>query len=87
MIIQIVADELDFHLWYEYLSELQEAENKDQFPPRFKVKLNCLNPSDPNTLDLTYKIDVIRNGEKDRCLSLNVFILGSRTIQPGLVML
>jgi len=82
--MQIVAEELNFRFWYDVLPDLLEAEKKDEFPPRFKVKLNCYNPSNSNTLDLKYNIGIKKNGDMDRFLSLNVFILGTnKAMQKG----
>lgn len=83
--MQISTEEINFRLWYDFLSELEEAENKDEFPPRFKIKLNCYTPLDPNTLDLRYKICIKKIGEEDRYLSLNVFIShDNRSLPKGL---
>ena len=72
--MQILAEEINFRNWYENPSELEEAENNDVFPPRFKIKLNCHTPLNPNILDLHYCICIKKIGEKNRYLHLNVFV-------------
>ena len=78
----IVAEQLNF----QDLSSLNEAESKDQFPPRFKVKISWSNRSDNiKTLNLNYKICHKSPWKMDSYLSLNVFIPGYQpmhTIEP-----
>ena len=85
-LIQIFAKEMNFRLWYETFFDLMKAEDKDQFPPRFKIKLNCHNPLDSTMLDLQCNISCIKaNGHIDR-YSLNIFVLGSsKAFKKGLI--
>ena len=72
--MQILTEEIDYRLWYDVPSELEKAENDDEYPPRFKLKLNCHNPLDPKVLDYCYSICVKRLEKVNRYLSFNVFI-------------
>ena len=76
---------LDFWKWD--LSALRENEDEGQYPPYFRIKLNCYNPSDPALLDLDCKICAENNGEKQGSLSFNVFIPGSKPPQQGTYLL
>ena len=47
--------------------------DEGQYPPYFRIKLNCYNPSDPAKLDLDCKVCAIKNDKEEKCLSFNVF--------------
>ena len=73
MYLQISADALNFRLWYESLDHLQIDEEKDLFPPCFKLKVinKDYNPSQLN-LVYKYKICIQSKKREDKHLTLNI---------------
>jgi len=58
---------------------MKEDEDNDRFPPRFKLKINCFNPS--ITLNFKYTICVQQYQTDDIHLQLIIFIKGRQTVQ------
>ena len=79
MFSQIKADSIDFRKWYKSDAALKEDEQNDLFPPRFKIKINCYNPS--FTLDFRYTVCVGQDKQEDISLQLNIFVQGCQPKQ------
>ena len=73
-LIQISINEIDFRKWYKSAKELKKDENRDMYPPRFITQLNC---HQRYTLDVTYKIHVIKDGRSTEDYTFNIFVKGN----------
>ena len=81
---QIDADDIDFRKWYKTAADMEVDEKSDRFPPRFKLQINCINPS--CTLNLKYFVCVPQNEKDVINLQLIIFIRGRQPVQGQLML-
>ena len=72
--LQMEVSEIDFRQWYTSAEDLAEDENRDHYPPRFLTHLKC---HQPNTLDVSYMLHVIKDGKTVKEYSFSVFVKAS----------
>ena len=80
MFTQITSKAIDFRELYKSHRELKDAESRNEFPPRFKLKLICYKPF--ITLNLKYKLCIKRKKESEE-LTLNIFVEGRKSVQQA----
>ena len=68
------VSEIDFRQWYTSAEDLAEDENRDHYPPRFIIHLKCHQPS---TLDVSYVLNVIKDGKIVKDYNFSIFVKAS----------
>ena len=72
--MQIGVNEINFRNWYNSAKDLEKDENKDIYPPRFITQLNCHQRS---TLDVTYKLHVMKDGRSTKNYNFSIYVKGN----------
>ena len=73
-LIQITVSDIDFRQRYKSVKDLKEDESRDIYPPRFITQLNC---HQRRTLDVTYTLNVIKDGVIAKDYKVNIFLQGT----------
>jgi len=81
MFTQITSKAINFRELYKSHTELKKAEIRNEFPPRFKLKLNCYKSS--ITLNLKYRLCIKRKMESEEYFTLNIFVKGRKPVQQA----
>jgi len=69
--LQINCSEIDFCEWYKTAVDLEDDENRDMYPPHFINQFNCHKPS---TLDVEYKLQVVKKKRLVCEYQLNIYV-------------
>jgi len=80
--LQINANQINFRKLHKSAAEMREDEARDLYPPRFKLKINCLNSC--YQLNLRYDVCVVQKEAADINLQLNIFIDGPQNSQGNI---
>ena len=74
VLLQIKVSEINFRDYYTSVEDLIEDEKRDHYPPRFLTQVKCHQPS---TLDFTYVLHVIKDGNIVEDYNFNIFVKAS----------
>ena len=70
--IQMKVSDINYRE-YQSTDDLKKDEEEDLYPPRFITQLNCHQRS---TLDVTYTLNVIKDGSACKDYKFNIFVKG-----------
>lgn len=83
MYMQIVAETLNFRMWYENVDDLLKDEENDLFPPRFKLKI-VQKDYNLSTSGLLYKYEICVQSKRSVHLTLSISGFGQQFLKKGL---